>query len=82
MSGAVSGHAVEARRYWRCNTEDFWTAKVTDDWLASALYHKLGYSHQEIKARGLPAPVGPREQVDQGAAGVLHEVRAACPALG
>ena len=49
------GGIIEARRYWRCNTEHFWTAKVTDTWLASALYQKLGYSHQEIQARGLPA---------------------------
>ena len=31
------GGIIEARRYWRCNTEHFWTAKVTDTWLASAV---------------------------------------------
>ena len=57
------GGIIEARRYWRCNTEHFWTAKVTDTWLTSALYHKLGYSHQEIQAKGLPAPEASGELV-------------------
>ena len=50
---------IEAGRYRTCNTEHFWTAKMEDAWLASALY-QLGYSHQEIVAKGPPSSSGPR----------------------